>query len=198
MNSHLKIVEALLFASPDPINQVVINKVFQNNPPDLKKLIGKLNTIYKEQSHSFEIVSVAGGFQLVSLEEFEHYIRIMLSNSDKLTLSSPAMDTLSIIAYKQPISRYEVEAIRGVDSSGVIKTLLNKKLIAIKGRDSGPGRPLLYNTSKAFLEHFGLNHISDLPKLKEINEILESDTSLGQQIDAFKESNLNESDFEHK
>lgn len=198
MDNNLKIIEALLFATPDPINQVVINKIFPKNPPDLKKMVLSLNTIYKEQSHSFQIIPISGGFQLVSLEEFEHYIRLMLSNSDKLTLSSAAMDTLSIIAYKQPISRYEIEAIRGVDSSGVIKTLLNKKLIAIKGRDSGPGRPLLYHTSKAFLEHFGLNHLSDLPKLKEVNEILESDTTLGQQIEAFNDISKSENDSNNK
>ena len=197
MNNYLKIIEALLFATPEPINQMVINKVFPKNPPDLKKTVLSLNTIYKNQSHSFEIIAVAGGFQLVSLIEFEHYIKLMLSNSNKLTLSSAAMDTLSIIAYKQPISRYEIEAIRGVDSSGVIKTLLNRKLIAIKGRDSGPGRPLLYHTSKNFLKHFGLNHISDLPKLKEINEILESDASLGQQIEAFNGLSKNENGFDN-
>tara|TARA_Y100000590_G_C15555904_1_gene952789 strand:+ start:425 stop:1006 length:582 start_codon:yes stop_codon:yes gene_type:complete len=182
----MKIVEALLFASPDPVNQTVINKIFPKNPPNLKKVILALNQIYKRQSHSFEIISISGGYRLVSREEFEHYIKLMLSSSDNFTLSSAAMDTLSIIAYKQPLSRYEIEAIRGVDSSGVIKTLLNKKLIVIKGRDTGPGRPLLYSTSKAFLDHFGLNHISDLPKLKEINEIIESDTNIGQQIEAFK------------
>ena len=182
----MKIVEALLFASPDPVNQTVINKVFPKKPPNLKKVILALNQTYKRQSHSFEIISISGGYRLVSREEFEHYIKLMLSSSDNFTLSSAAMDTLSIIAYKQPLSRYEIEAIRGVDSSGVIKTLLNKKLIVIKGRDTGPGRPLLYSTSKAFLDHFGLNHISDLPKLKEINEIIESDTNIGQQIEAFK------------
>tara|TARA_B100001996_G_C18647801_1_gene588140 strand:+ start:380 stop:976 length:597 start_codon:yes stop_codon:yes gene_type:complete len=198
LDKNLKIIEALLFASPDPINQMIINKIFPKKPPDLKKAIFSLNTIYKNESHSFEIISIAGGFQLVSLEEFEYYIRLMLSNSDKITLSSAAMDTLSIIAYKQPINRYEIEAIRGVDSSGVIKTLLNKKLVAIKGRDSGPGRPLLYHTSKAFLEHFGLNHLSDLPKLKEISEILESDTTLGQQIEAFNDISKNEKDSNNK
>ena len=98
------------------------------------------------------------------------------------------METLAIIAYKQPIGRYEVEAIRGVDSSGVIKTLLNRNLLKIKGRGTGPGRPLLYQTTKIFLEHFGLNRLSDMPKLKEITELMEADPTLGEQIEAFQES----------
>ena len=98
------------------------------------------------------------------------------------------MDCLSIIAYKQPISRYEIEAIRGVDSSGVLKTLLNKNIIKIKGRGTGPGRPLLYQTTNVFLEYFGINRLSDLPKLKEITELMDSDPSLGEQIAVFEDS----------
>ena len=102
------------------------------------------------------------------------------------------MDSLAIIAYKQPISRYELEAIRGVDSSGVLKTLLNHELIKIKGRGDGPGRPLLYKTTHKFLEYFGLYRISDMPKLKEISELIESDPSLGEQISVLEnEKNIN-------
>jgi segregation and condensation protein B len=99
------------------------------------------------------------------------------------------LDSLAIIAYKQPMGRYEIEAIRGVDSSGVLKTLLNRNLIKIKGRDSGPGRPLLYQTTDKFLEHFGLNRLSDMPKLKEITELMEADPTLGEQIAVFEEEN---------
>ena len=134
------------------------------------------------------IKQIAGGYQLVSRPEYEHFIRRMLNKSGRLALSSAALDTLAIIAYKQPIGRYEVEAIRGVDSSGVIKTLLNRNLLKIKGRDTGPGRPLLYQTTKKFLEHFGLNRLSDMPKLKEIAELMEADPTLGEQIEAFKDS----------
>ena len=117
-----------------------------------------------------------------------HFIRRLLNKSGRLALSSAALDTLAIIAYKQPIGRYEIEAIRGVDSSGVIKTLLNRNLLKIKGRGTGPGRPLLYQTTKNFLEHFGLNRLSDMPKLKEITELMEADPTLGEQIEAFQES----------
>jgi len=113
----------------------------------------------------------------------------MLSKTGKVNLSPAALDSLAIIAYKQPIGRHEVEAIRGVDSSGVIKTLLNRKLVAIKGRSNGPGRPLLYKTTDAFLQYFGLKALYDLPKLKEITELLESDPRLGEQIAVFDKNN---------
>ena len=115
----------------------------------------------------------------------------MLNKSGRISLSSASMDCLSIIAYKQPISRYEIEAIRGVDSSGVLKTLLNKNIIKIKGRGTGPGRPLLYQTTNVFLEYFGINRLSDLPKLKEITELMDSDPSLGEQIAVFEDESKN-------
>ena len=100
------------------------------------------------------------------------------------------VNLLAIIACKQPIGTYDIEAIRGVDSSGVIKTLLTRNLIIIKGRGDGPGRPLLYSTTKSFLEYFGLNRLSDMPKLKEVSELIESDPSLGEQITVFENDEI--------
>ena len=184
-----KIIEALLFASPDPLTQTKVNGIFDPDTPNLKEVIGGLNEQYAQEDHAFEINQVAGGYQLVSRREYENFIRRMLNKSDRLTLSTAALDSLAIIAYKQPMGRYEIEAIRGVDSSGVLKTLLNRNLIKIKGRDSGPGRPLLYQTTDKFLEHFGLNRLSDMPKLKEITELMEADPTLGEQIAVFEEEN---------
>ena len=110
----------------------------------------------------------------------------MLNNSSQSHLSQAALETLSIISYKQPISKPDIESIRGVDCSGVLKTLLTKLLIKIKGRDDSPGRPLLYATTNEFLQVFGLNRLSDLPKLKEVSEILEEQPVLTEQINAFK------------
>jgi len=183
-----KIIEALLFASPEPLTQSKVNGIFNPDTPNLKEVVLKLNEQYVHDDHAFEINEVAGGYQLVSRQEYEHFIRKMLSKSGRISLSSAALDSLAIIAYKQPIGRYEVEAIRGVDSSGVLKTLLNRNLIKIKGRDSGPGRPLLYQTTDKFLEHFGLNRLSDMPKLKEITELMEADPTLGEQIVVFEEN----------
>ena len=183
-----KIIEALLFASPEPLTQAKVNGIFNPDTPNLKEVVLTLNEQYVHDDRAFEINKVAGGYQLVSRQEYEHFIRKMLSKSGRLALSSAALDSLAIIAYKQPIGRYEVEAIRGVDSSGVLKTLLNRNLIKIKGRDSGPGRPLLYQTTNKFLEHFGLNRLSDMPKLKEITELMEADPTLGEQIVVFEEN----------
>ena len=187
-----KIIEALLFASPEPLTQAKVNGIFNPDTPNLKEVVLKLNEQYVHDDHAFEINKVAGGYQLVSRQEYEHFIRKMLSKSGRISLSSAALDSLAIIAYKQPIGRYEVEAIRGVDSSGVLKTLLNRNLIKIKGRDSGPGRPLLYQTTDKFLEHFGLNRLSDMPKLKEITELMEADPTLGEQIVVFEENEPDE------
>ena len=148
-----------------------------------------MNSIIKHEK-PYRIDKIAGGYQLVTKPEFEIWIRRLLGKSNKLILSAAALDTLAIIAYKQPIGRYDVEAIRGVDSSGVIKTLLSRNLIVIKGRGDGPGRPLLYSTTKLFLEKFGLNSLSDMPKLKEVSEIIESDPSLGEQITAFEDKDI--------
>jgi segregation and condensation protein B len=187
-----KIIEALLFASPEPLTQTKVNGIFNPDTPNLKEVVMQLNEQYVHDDNAFEINQVAGGYQLVSRPEYEHFIRKMLSKSGRISLSSAALDSLAIIAYKQPIGRYEVEAIRGVDSSGVLKTLLNRNLIKIKGRDSGPGRPLLYQTTVKFLEYFGLNRLSDMPKLKEISELMEADQTLGEQIVVFDEKELND------
>ena len=186
-----KIIEALLFASPEPLTQAKVNAVFNPETPNLKNIIKDLNKQYNEEDHAFEIKNIAGGFQLVSKKEYEIYLRRMLKKTGRISLSIASMDCLAIIAYKQPISRYEIEAIRGVDSSGVLKTLLNKSLIKIKGRDSGPGRPLLYRTTDVFMEYFGINRLSDLPKLKEISELISGDSKLGQQIAVFENDNSN-------
>ena len=180
------IIEALLFASPTPLNQSQLNQVFDNSIPNLKEAISRLNQFYSEHDRSYFIESVAGGYQLVTKSNYNIWIRRLIGKSNKLTLSTAALDSLAIIAYKQPIGRYDIEAIRGVDSSGVVKTLLSKNLIKIKGRGAGPGRPLLYSTTKIFLEYFGINHLSDMPKLKEVSELIDSDTNLGEQIDVFE------------
>ena len=113
-------------------------------------------------------------------------MRRLIAKTGQFYLSQAALETLSIIAYKQPISRLNIESIRGVDCAGVIKTLLKKSLIKISGRDDSPGRPLIYKTTDTFLKSFGLNRLSDLPKLKEITELIENEPELLEQIDAFK------------
>ena len=191
-----QIIEALLFANAMPINQAQLNQVFDSSVPSLKESVERLNDFYLANERPYSINSIAGGYQLVTNPDYDIWIRRLLGKSNKLTLSSAALDTLAIIAYKQPIGRYDIEAIRGVDSSGVIKTLLTRNLIMIKGRADGPGRPLLYSTTKRFLDHFGLNRLSDMPKLKEVSELIDSDPSLCEQIAVFETVELKENENE--
>ena len=121
-----------------------------------------------------------------NLKDRGTYDRKLILKSGQFYLSQAGLESLSIIAYKQPISRQDIEGIRGVDCAGVLKTLLKKSLIKISGRDDSPGRPLIYKTTDTFLKSFGLNRLSDLPKLKEISEIIENEPELIEQIDAFK------------
>ena len=179
------IIEALLFASPDPLTQSKVNSIFPSTKPDLSEIILKLNMVYKKNKNAFEIRSVSNGYQLVAKKQFDEYIRLMFSKSGKINLSPAALDSLSIIAYRQPLSRIDIEAIRGVDSSSVIKTLLNLQLISIKGRSTGPGRELLYKTTDLVMQFFGLKNSSDLPKLREIAELIDADPHLGEQIAVF-------------
>ena len=193
-----QIIEALLFANPSPINQAQLNQVFNSPVPSLKDSVKRLNNFYLKYEKPYSINSIAGGYQLATNSDYDIWIRRLIRKSNKLTLSSAALDTLAIVAYKQPIGRYDIEAIRGVDSSGVIKTLLSRNLIKIKGRGDGPGRPLLYSTTKSFLEYFGINRLSDMPKLKEVSELIEADPSLGEQITVFENEYTKIDDIEKK
>ena len=182
----INIIEALLFASPEPLTQKKINIIFDEDPPKLDDCIKALSKKFENDNNAIDILNIAGGYQLRTKPEYDLYVRRLLNKTGQLRLSQAALETLSIIAYKQPISRIDIEAIRGVDCAGVIKTLLKKTLIKIKGREDGPGRPLMYSSTDEFLQSFGLSRISDLPKLKEISEILDEQPALTEQIDAFK------------
>ena len=188
MVNYNMIIEALLFSSPYPLKQSLIDKAFPNESINLENQISELNNQYLKEGHAFEICEISGGYQLVSKKEYEHYINLILGKKNEYTLSRPALDTLAIVAYKQPISKNEIESIRGVDSGGVLKTLITNSLVEIKGRSSSPGRPLLYKTSDQFLNFFGLNNLSGLPKLKEIKQLIETEYPVKKQITVFENS----------
>jgi segregation and condensation protein B len=186
-----KIVEALLFASPEPFTQAQLNSVLEPDPSnpestDLNIIIQDLQEKYANNENAFTIVKVAGGYQLISRPEYEIFIRRMLKKSGRLSLTKASLETLAVVAYRQPVNRFEIESIRGVDSSGVLRTLLAKNLIKIKGRDAGPGRPLLYETTAKYLEYFGLSDLSDMPKIIELAELEKSGTIHENQTDAFE------------
>ncbi|HDR04724.1 MAG TPA: SMC-Scp complex subunit ScpB [Candidatus Marinimicrobia bacterium] len=170
---HLAIVEALLIASELPVTQEriddTIGEEFRINLPEL---VEKLNQIYTESRRSFFIMEVAGGYQIVTRKSYEELVRRYLNRSGRMRLSNAALEALAIIAYRQPIARPDIDQIRGVNSDGVLSTLLEKELIMVAGRADSPGRPLLYKTSQEFLRYFGLNSTADLPRLKELEEML--------------------------
>ena len=169
------IVENVLLAADQPVNAAELEKIFLNTAEknDLQLILEELKEEY--QSRNLQILEVADGYQLCTRHEFNEWIRKFLKRDRSSRLSQPSLDTLSIIAYKQPLTRQEVDDIRGVDSSGVVKTLLEKKVIGPAGRKKVPGRPIMYRTTQKFLEYFGLKDLSDLPTLEDLKEELEGD-----------------------
>jgi len=174
-----QIVEALIFASDIPIAIEQI-KVFieETTAGQVRKVIDELNLEYKQTNRAFKIVYVAGGVQMVSRETYSQWVRKLFKKKSKGRLSQAALETLSVVAFKQPVSRSEVSGIRGVNCDGVMHTLLERRLVTISGRGEGPGRPLLFRTTKEFLRYFGVNDISDLPKPRELEELLKEDNNL--------------------
>lgn len=182
------IIEALIFSSDDSIPASDIVKAIKGidgedveiNISDVDKAVEILNSKYKENNFAFRILRIANGFLYATNEEYAKYVGYLSSEKTKRRLSHAALETLSIIAYKQPITKPEVETIRGVNSDHIINSLLEKNLIAIKGRAESIGRPLLYGTTDEFLKYFGLNSLSDLPKPREIEEIMNDDDFIEQ------------------
>ena len=171
------IIENVLLAADQPVHLDELEKIFLNTAEknDLQLILEELKEEY--QSRNLQILEVADGYQLCTRHEFNDWIRKFLKLDRASRLSQPSLDTLSIIAYKQPLTRQEVDDIRGVDSSGVIKTLLEKKVIGPAGRKKVPGRPIMYRTTQKFLEYFGLKDLSDLPTLEDLKEELVGDDS---------------------
>ncbi len=165
-------IEALLFVSEKPVLLDQLKEVFpQLSPSQILDLIKQLQEEYVNRTAGMVVVEIAGGFQMLSNSHAAPYIRQFYKTKTKEKLSRPALESLSIIAYKQPVGRAEVEIIRGVNSDGTIAHLLNKGLIRIIGRKEVPGRPFLYGTTKEFLEYFGLKSLEDLPKIEEFTQL---------------------------
>ena len=184
MKNQDQIIEALIFASDVPLPSKKIKDIISEiGEREIKKSIARINERYQETNSAFEIVEVAGGYQIVTRPDFAGWIRKLYISRTKNRLTQRALETLAIIAYKQPITKTEVESIRGVSADTVIRTLIERKLITVTGREKAPGNPLLYGTTRYFLEYFGLKDISDLPKLREIDELLKSDEKFLESLD---------------
>ena len=164
------IIENILLAADQPVNEGQLQSLLADGTgkSTLKSILEELVDEYK--SRNLQILQVAEGYQLCTRHDYSDWVRKFLKYDKTTKLSQPSLDTLAIIAYKQPLTRTEVEEIRGVDSSGVVRTLLEKKVISPGGRKKVPGRPIMYRTTRKFLEYFGLRDLSDLPTLEDFKE----------------------------
>lgn len=184
------IVESIIFASEDEIASQQIKEIIEKgglrvSVPEIEQSVEELNDDYRRDNKSFEILKIAGGYTFATKKEYGRFIGKLFEDRQKKKLSPSALETLAIIAYKQPITRSEMEFIRGVNVDYIVNSLLEKDLITIHGRAETPGRPILYATTKTFLKVLGLNSLDDLPKLKEINEILKNE-----QIEGITEADI--------
>jgi segregation and condensation protein B len=174
------ILECLLFASTEPLSIKQLGKIIPSaDAKTLRLVILDLQVEYDQQGRGLQIIEVAGGYQMATHRRFASYILQLNRNKKRSPLSTPALETLAIIAYKQPIIRAEIEAIRGVDSSGVIHSLVELNLVKIVGTKETPGRPPMYGTTEEFLKVFGLKCLSDLPSIRELREQYEKRSESG-------------------
>lgn len=173
------ILEAILFAASEPISV----KQFQHAMPginarEIRKVLSELRDEYQRMNRSFHLVEIANGYQICTRPEFSEWIRRFYIQQVRVTLSPSALETLAIVAYKQPVTRSDISAIRGVNSDSVINALVEKNLVCVSGRKEGAGRSLLFSTTDTFLQQFGLKNPSELPSLEEIEQLLSTSNSM--------------------
>ncbi len=167
------ILEAILFAASEPISV----KQFQHAIPgisvrEIRRVLSELRDDYQEMNRSFCLIEIANGYQICTRPEYSEWIRKFYIQQVRVTLSPSALETLAIVAYKQPVTRADVSSIRGVNSDSVISALIEKDLVCVSGRKEGAGRSLLFSTTDTFLQQFGLKDPSELPSLDEIEQLL--------------------------
>ena len=167
------VVEALLFVSEKPVSMENLKAVLSElSVAEIKELVDKLRLEYEERERGISILEIAEGYQMLSNSRYAESVRRFFKTTHKERLSRPALETLAIVAYKQPVSRGDIEVIRNVNSDGVVIHLLEKGLIKIVGRKDVPGKPYLYGTTKEFLEYFGLKSLTHLPKLEDFPKLM--------------------------
>ena len=167
MPDPVDIVEALLFASDAPLEPERIREVLDLGSADeARTLVGELRTRYEEQNRALSITEVAGGYRMVTRPDLAPWLVRLARARTRVRLSRAALEALAIVGYKQPVSRPEIDAVRGVNSEGVLDSLMERRLVRIAGRKEAPGRPFLYETTREFLVAFGLRDLADLPKVE--------------------------------
>ncbi|PIQ90671.1 MAG: SMC-Scp complex subunit ScpB [Candidatus Omnitrophica bacterium CG11_big_fil_rev_8_21_14_0_20_41_12] len=165
-------IEALIFASEKPITLEQIKKVLEiSDNSTINKIIQELIAEYIGQNRGIRIIEVAGGFQMITASAFAPFLKKLFKSRNRDKLSRQALETLAIIAYKQPLTKAEIESLRNVNIDGVMKSLLDKNLIRISGRKKVPGRPYVFGSTREFLEHFGLRSLQDLPKIEDFTAL---------------------------
>lgn len=187
-NTYISVIEALIFSSDDSLAAEEIIRAIKSidgeeielSKADVDSTVDVLNQKYTENGSSFKILRISNGYLYATTEQYAKYVGYLSSERAKRRLSQAALETLAIIAYKQPITKPELEAIRGVNSDYILTTLLEKNLITIRGRAETVGRPLLYETTDEFLKYFGLNNLTDLPKPRELDEIMQDEDFIEQ------------------
>ncbi len=174
MSDHLKpIVESLIFASPEPLTPKMLYKLLDSEPQeDVDAALASVKADYDARQGGLQMVEVAGGYQIVTKPELNDWVRRLFHEHKTLKLSVQALETLAVIAYKQPVTAPEIAEIRGVNTAGVLGTLLDRRLIKIVGRKHVVGRPFMYGTTREFLDRFGLKDLTDLPKIEDLAEAL--------------------------
>ncbi len=165
----ISIIESLLFVSAEPVTLADLKGITELPETELKGLIEELIAEYRERNSGLQIIEIANGFQMTTNPAYAQWVKKLRTTSTSNKLSVPALETLAIIAYNQPLIKAEIEHIRGVSSDGVIKTLLDRRLIKIMGRKEVPGKPLLYGTTREVLQYFGLKDLTDLPAVSELS-----------------------------
>jgi segregation and condensation protein B len=165
-------IEALLFSSDQPLPLTLLCEALEAGPEEVGEALHRLGEDYAARDAGIELREIAGGWMLVTTSEQAEWVGRMLRGKRKMRLSRAALESMAIIAYKQPVTKSEVEAIRGVDSSAVLATLLERNLVTIRGRSKVVGRPLLYGTTQEFLEYFGLKDLSELPRPEELRALV--------------------------
>ncbi len=167
------IVEALIFASPDPLTLKILVKTLDDEPREhVEEALAALRRDWSERPGGLQLVEVAGGYQIVTRPELHDRVRRLFHEHSSQRLSVQALETLAVIAYRQPVTGPEIAEIRGVNTSGVIGTLVDRRLVKVVGRKAVVGRPFLYATTREFLDRFGLKDLTDLPKVEDMAEAL--------------------------
>ena len=173
------VLEVLLFVSPEPVSlSRLVTAVGNVSKAEVEQALTRLEQDLAQDNRGIQLVKLAGGYRLVTKAEYAPWLKRLDKAKAAQKLSRSALESLAIIAYKQPLVRAEIEEIRGVETSGVLRTLLERKLVRIVGRKEVPGRPIMYGTTKFFLEHFGLQDITQLPPLREFKELGEAEQAL--------------------